>query len=122
LLSFLLNLEEIRRALGNDKVFDVLGEIIDSRQFTQAILDAAMNAKSIDEILAFLEIKVDEEYLRKVKEDLGETLATRYINYTFIKELAQKAKELKLIPKYTQSFLLMPLKRRVEKYENLPKV
>lgn len=122
MLSFLLNLEEIRRALGNDKVFDVLGEIIDSRQFTQAILDAAMNAKSIDEILAFLEIKVDEEYLRKVKEDLGETLATRYINYTFIKELAQKAKELKLIPKYTQSFLLMPLKRRVEKYENLPKV
>jgi len=99
-------IEEIRNALGSDKVFDVLGEVIDAKQFSKAIIDAAVNARSIDEILKDIEIRVDEEYLMKIKENLGETLATRYIDYTRIKELAQKAKENRLIPEYTQNFFV----------------
>ncbi|WP_448590142.1 helicase-related protein [Thermodesulfobium sp.] len=99
-------IEEIRNALGSDKVFDVLGEIIDSKQFSKAIIDAAVNARNIDDILKDIEIRVDEEYLIKIRENLGETLATRYIDYTRIKELAQKAKENRLIPEYTQNFFV----------------
>ncbi|MCR4416753.1 MAG: helicase-related protein [Ignavibacteria bacterium] len=114
-------IEEIKRALGTDKVFDVLGEIIDSKQFAQAMLDAAVNARSIDEIIKTLEIKVDEQYIAKIKENLGETLATRYIDYTHIKEMAQKAKEHRLIPEYTQSFFIKAFEKaggKIKKLDN----
>jgi len=96
-------LDEIKRALG-DKVFDVVSEILYNKNLSQLMLEAAANARSMDEILKELDIKVDEEYIRKVKEDLGESLATKYIDYTRLKEMAEKARENRLIPEYTEAF------------------
>ena len=97
-------LDEIREAMGSDKVFDVLGEVLYTKSLSQLLMEAAANARSIDEILKDLDIKVDDEYIAKVKENLGESLATRYIDYTRIKEMALQAKEHKLIPEYTESY------------------
>jgi len=97
-------LDEIRNALGSDKVFDVLSEVLYNKNLSQLLMEAAANARSIDEILNEIEIRVDEEYISKVKENLGETLATRYIDYTRIKEMAQQAREYRLIPEYTESY------------------
>ncbi|MFN3699185.1 MAG: DUF3883 domain-containing protein, partial [Dictyoglomus sp.] len=47
---------------------------------------------------------VDEEYIARIKEALGENLATKYIDYTRIREMAEKAKENKLIPEYVAEF------------------
>jgi len=104
-LSKLLDkLDEIRKALGNDKVFDVIGDIFYGKNLYQLILEAVANAKSIDEIIKEIDIQVDENYIKKVKEALGESLATRHIDYTKIKEIAEKAKEYKLIPEYVEEF------------------
>ncbi|RKY28141.1 MAG: helicase [Candidatus Omnitrophota bacterium] len=97
-------LDEIRKALGSDKVFDCLGEVLYDKNLAQLLLEAAANARNIDEILKEIEITVDEEYIAKVKENLGESLATRFIDYTRIKEMQQQAKEHRLIPEYTESF------------------
>jgi len=97
-------LEEIRRALGSDKVFDVLGDIFYGKNLSQLMLEAAASARSMDEILAELDIQVDEDYIAQVKENLGESLATRYIDYTHIREMADRAREHRLIPEYTQAF------------------
>jgi len=97
-------LDEIRDALGSDKVFDVLSEVLYNKDLSQLLVDAAANARDIDEILKELDITIDEEYMAGVKENLGESLATRYIDYTRIKEMAQEAKEQRLIPEYTESF------------------
>jgi len=97
-------LDEIRQALGSDKVFDVLGEVLYGKNLAQMLLDAAANARSMDEILAELDIRVDEDYIAQVKENLGESLATRYIDYTRIREMADRAREYRLIPEYTQAF------------------
>lgn len=97
-------LDEIRKAMGSDKVFDVLGEVLYTKSLSQLLMEAAANARSIDEILKDLDIKVDDEYIAKVKENLGEGLATRYIDYTRIKEMALQAREHKLIPEYTESY------------------
>lgn len=108
LLILFDKIEEIKKALGSDKVFDVLGDIIESKKFAQAITDAAVNARNLDDILKEIEsdLKVDEDYINKIKENLGETLATHYIDYTRIKEMAQKAKEYRLIPEYTENFFI----------------
>ncbi|MBL7062610.1 MAG: DUF3883 domain-containing protein [Anaerolineae bacterium] len=99
-------LEEIRQALGSDKVFDVLGEVLygSGKNLAQLLLEAAASARSMDEILAELDIQVDEDYIAQVKENLGESLATRYIDYTRIKEMRDRAREHRLIPEYTQAF------------------
>jgi len=97
-------LEEIRNALGSDKVFDVLGEVLYGKNLAQLLLEAAASARSMDEILAELDIQVDEEYIAQVKENLGESLATHFIDYTRIQEMADRAREHRLIPEYTQAF------------------
>ncbi len=58
-----------------------------------------------------IEFTVDDDYVSRVKENLGETLATRYIDYTRIKEMAQQAKEHRLIPEYTENYLKRPSQR-----------
>lgn len=97
-------LEEIRTAMGSDKVFDVLSEVLYNQNLSQLMMEAAANSRNIDDILKEIDITVDEDYIAQVKDNLGESLATRYIDYTRIKEIAQKAREHRLIPEYTESF------------------
>ena len=97
-------LEEIKNALHSEKVFDVIGEVLLGKDLSQLMLEAAASARDINEILKELDIKVDEDYIRRVKEDLGESLATRYIDYTRLREMAEKARENRLIPQYTEAF------------------
>jgi superfamily II DNA or RNA helicase len=97
-------LEEIRNAVGSDKVFDVIGDTFYGKNLYQLILEAVASARSIDEIIKELDINVDEKYIKEVKEALGESLATRHIDYTRIKEMAEKAKEYRLIPEYVEEF------------------
>ncbi|MCX8063739.1 MAG: helicase-related protein [Candidatus Hydrogenedentes bacterium] len=97
-------LEEIRKALGSDKVYDVIGELIDSRKCVEALTYAALNARTMEEILKDVVPNSDPAYIARVKENIQETLVTRYINFTAIRELSQKAKENRLIPEYTESY------------------
>lgn len=98
-------LEEIRAKLGSDRVFDVIGEIFEGKKFADLILEALTKARDIDEILKELDIDLNnEEGLSKVKEILGESLATRFIDHTRIKEIAERAEENRLIPKFVEEF------------------
>jgi superfamily II DNA or RNA helicase len=97
-------LEEIREALSSDKVFDVLGDIIQGKDLSQLLVEAAAGARSMDEILREIEVKVDPDYIARVREELGESLATRFIDYTRIHEMADQAREHRLIPEYTEGF------------------
>ena len=97
-------IEEIKSALGSDKVFDVLNEVLYGVNLSQLLREAAASAKNIDELIAELKIEVDSDYITKVKEDLGESLATRYIDHTRLREMEARAREQRLIPEYTQAF------------------
>jgi len=110
LSKILDKLEEIRNALGSDKVFDVIGDVFYGKNLYQLILEAVANARSMDEIIKELDIKVDPEYIAQIKDILGESLATRYIDYTRIKEMAEKAKEYRLIPEYVEEFFKKAMK------------
>lgn len=95
-------LDEIKQVMSSDKVFDVISEILPGKSLTQLLIDAAANARSQDEIIMDLDINVDDEYIAGIKDKLGDSLATKYIDYTGIKEMKGKALENKLIPKYTE--------------------
>jgi SNF2 family DNA or RNA helicase len=110
-------LNEIKDALGSDKVFDVLSEVLYNKSLSQFLVDAAANARGIDEILKELDITIDEDYIAQVKENLGESLATRYIDYTRMKEMAQQAREYRLIPEYTSEYFKRAFVRAGGKYK-----
>ncbi len=99
-----VKLDEIRNALGSDKVFDVIDELFPGRNLAQLLTEAAANARTLEDILHEIEIRVDEDYLRTVRANLGESLASRYIDYTRIREMNARAREHRLIPEYTQAF------------------
>jgi superfamily II DNA or RNA helicase len=104
-------LEEIRRAMESDKVFDVISDVFYGKDLSELMIEAASSSRNIDEILEDVEIKVDEEYISKIRENLGESLATKFIDYTRLKELQQKAKENRLIPQYTELFFRRAFQR-----------
>jgi len=104
LTKILDKLEEIKTKLGSDRVFDIIGEVFQGKNLYQLLIEAVTSAKTMDEILKELDIRPDEQYLAKVKEALGETLATRFIDYTRISEMAERAKEYRLIPEYVEEF------------------
>jgi len=104
LAKILDKLDEIRQRLGSDKVFDIIGDVFEGKNLHQLIIDAVTNAKTLEEVLKELDIKVDEERLEKIRAQLGESLATRYIDHTRIKEMAEKAREHRLIPEYVEEF------------------
>jgi SNF2 family DNA or RNA helicase len=103
-------LEEIKNALGSDKVYDVIGDVFYQKKLYQLILEAVANARSMDEIIKELDIKIDSAYIENIKKILGVSLATKYIDYTRIKDLAEKAKEYRLIPEYVEEFFKRALK------------
>jgi hypothetical protein len=112
-------LEEIKIAMGSDKVFDVLGEVMQQTNLSQLMMQAAAHARNIDDILKEIDIVVDQDYINQVKESLGESLATRFIDYTRIKEMADKAREHRLIPEYTESFFKKAFSKAEGKLKDL---
>ena len=113
LAKLLSKLEEIREKLGSDKVFDIIGQIYPDKDFHQLIVDAVTNAKTMDEVLKELDerVKVDPEYIERIKEMLGESLATKYIDHSRIKEMFEKAEEYRLVPEYVEEFFKRTFKR-----------
>jgi len=51
-----------------------------------------------------MDIWVDHERNSELKDILGDSLASSFIDYTRIREMAQRAREHKLIPEYTEAF------------------
>ena len=99
-------LEEIRTAMGTDRVYDIMGEVYHGKDLAQLLADAAMGAKTEEEILAEIEITVDPDYIRKIREDLADTLATRNIDFRRLEDIQEKAKENRLMPEYTADFFI----------------
>jgi len=97
-------IEEIKNSLGTDKVFDIIGDIFYGKNLYQLIIEAVTRAKTIDEIIKELDIVVDSDYIQKIKDILGESLATKNIDYTRLREMAEKAREFRLIPEYVEEF------------------
>ena len=113
-------LDEIKKIMKSDKVFDVISEILPGKSLSQLFIDAAINTRDQDEILKELEIDVNLEYIEDIKDKLGDSLAVKYIDYTRIKEMRDKALENKLIPKYTKELFKRAFSRLGGKMHERP--
>ena len=99
-------LNEIRDKMGNDRVYDIIGEIYHGKELAHLLADAAMGAKTEEEVLAEIEITVDDEYVQKIREDLTDNLATRNIDLVQLEDMRSRARENRLMPEYTSDFFI----------------
>ncbi len=122
-------LERIREALGSDRVFDVIGEVLPGRTLKDLIVDAVANRRRLDEIVAEIEAIPDREAVRRAREAALESLATRHIDFGWVLDEERRARENRLVPEYIEAFferacrhLGVPLERRRDGLWRVPAV
>jgi len=107
ILETLFNkLNIIRQHLGNDRVFDVIGEVFPGKSLQDLIVEAITNKRSMEDILKDIEKIPDEEAIRRTREATLEGLATRHIDFTTILGEQRIAMENRLVPEYIEKFFI----------------
>ena len=77
----LRKLEDMRVALGSDRVYDVIGEIIPAPRFDALMKDWLAKRRSMTEILAEIELQTDEQQVARIRADMEDkALGSRYID------------------------------------------
>ena len=93
-------LEIIKEAMGTDKIFDVISEIVPGKSLSQMLLDATVRARQQKTIRGELEetLSLDNSEVRRYMED---SLASKFIDYSSIEEIGI-SRERQLVPEYTR--------------------
>jgi len=99
-------LEVMRTAMGSDRVFDVLGDVIPGTSLDQLMEDAVFGQRRMDDIVDEVD-QIDESNIRETVEDVTmEGLATRFLDTSKIREETMEAEENRLVPEYIEDFFL----------------
>jgi superfamily II DNA or RNA helicase len=106
LQKLLERLKEIRKELGTDQVFDVVGEILPANLIEKLFRD--MYARRTDERAVADRIvkEVDPRRFRTITESALEGLAKRELNLSAIMGKTVEAKERRLVPEAIEQFFL----------------
>ena len=100
-------LKDMKKALGSDRVYDVIGEIIPLPRFDSLMKDWLAKRRSMQEILKDIELQTDEKQVARIRADMNDTsLGSRFINLTQLEEDRQKSKEQRLMPEYIEKFFV----------------
>ena len=101
MLRLFEKLQEIKEAMGSDKVFDVISEVVPGKSLAQMLLDATVRARRQSTIMAELDgmVAVDND---RIMEYMRDGLATRYMDQTMLTGMREKAREKRLAPAYTR--------------------
>ncbi|HZU06981.1 MAG TPA: DUF3883 domain-containing protein [Chloroflexota bacterium] len=104
LAALFRKLANIQQELGSDRVFDVVGDVLPGVSLKDLIVDAVVNRRTLDEIIATLERVPNEEVIRRVREASLEALATRHLDLQGVLGEERRARENRLVPEYIERF------------------
>lgn len=104
LSRMLEKLEHIKKAIGSDKVYDVIGEIFPAKDLYKLVVDAVAGKITQKEIDEKIDFPVDEKYKQTLLDEVMEQGLVNTIDYKSIDEIAERTKELKLVPEYVEEF------------------
>ena len=104
LQKLLDRLAEIRKDLGTDQVFDVVGEVFPSNLLEQLIRKMYLRETDEREIQDRIVKEVSPERFRAITESALEGLAKRELNLSAIIGKSAEAKERRLVPEVVEQF------------------
>ncbi len=103
----LRKLDDIRSALGSDRVYDVIGDVIPAPRFNELMKDWLSRRRTMTEILAEIDLQTDAEQVRRIQADMNNTaLGSRYIDMSQLTADVQRSRENRLMPEYIERFFL----------------
>lgn len=112
-----VKLNNMREALGSDRVFDVIGDIIPGNSLEEILRDAITGQRRIEDIYEIVD-DINPEELKKTLEKIFMTsLATRHIDYSGVQKSIFKADEHRLMPEYIEDYFLRAFVRIGGNYE-----
>ncbi len=99
-------LKEIRRELGTDQVFDVVGTVFPSNQLEKLLRDMYARVTDEHQIADRIVRDVSPQHFRAITESALEGLAKRDLNLSAIVGKSAEAKERRLVPEIVESFFV----------------
>jgi superfamily II DNA or RNA helicase len=99
-------LQEIKRQLGSDRVFDVINDVLKDVSLKDLIMNAVANQRTLDDILKDIETIPDADAIQRVREAALEALATKHVDLSRVLSDQRKAKENRLAPEYVEEFFV----------------
>ncbi|MGH7069911.1 MAG: helicase-related protein [Acetobacteraceae bacterium] len=105
LRRLLEKLSEIRNALDDDAVFNVVGEVLPAAQIERILRDYYAGHLGGEDLEGRLLRNVDESHFRAICEHALEGLATKNLNLGMLVERRARARERRLVPETIARFL-----------------
>ncbi|MBC7077183.1 MAG: DUF3883 domain-containing protein, partial [Synergistales bacterium] len=99
-------LREIRQELGNDQVFDVVGEIVPANYLERLFRDLYAGRLTSQSVLERLVEDLDRERFARICRSTLEGLAKKELNLSAILGRTAEAKERRLVPEVVEAFFL----------------
>lgn len=106
LQKLLERLKEIRRELGTDQVFDVVGEVLPSNLLEKMFRDLYAKKTNVPAIEARIVRDVDPERFREITNSTLEGLAKRELNLSALFGKSAEARERRLVPEVVEDFFI----------------
>ncbi len=106
LQKLLERLREIRRELGTDQVFDVVGEVLPSNLLEKLFRDLYAHKINVPDIEARIVRDIDPERFKKITHSTLEGLAKRELNLSSLIGKSSEAKERRLVPEIVEDFFI----------------
>ncbi len=100
-------LDDMRKALGSDRVYDVIGEIVPAPKFDALMKDWLARRKTMAQILAEIDLHTDEEQVARIRADMQDkSLGSRYIDMSKLLADQEQSKQHRLMPEYIEQFFV----------------
>jgi superfamily II DNA or RNA helicase len=101
LRRLLEKLDQMREALGHDRVYDVVGEILSLNlvNLPEMLRDAAYDPRRLDEYLGQID-RIDPERLHRYENATGIALARSSVDFSAFQQANYEVEEQRLMPEY----------------------
>ena len=99
-------LREIRRELGTDKVFDVVGEVFPANELERLMRDLYARRTTLQSVIDRVVQDVDVGKFEQITKSALEGLAKKELNLSAIIAKKELAKERRLVPEVVQQFFV----------------
>jgi superfamily II DNA or RNA helicase len=102
-------LERMRQGLGQDRVFDVVDQLLEGVPLERLIRDALANRLTFEEVRDQVLARLDTDQEQRLQDATLAGLATRYVDLTRLRADRQRAAEERLVPAYIRAFFVQAM-------------
>jgi superfamily II DNA or RNA helicase len=107
--ALLDKLERMREGLGEDRVFDVVDQLLAGVPLERLIRDALANRLTFEEVRDQVLAELDHDQEERLQEASLAGLATRFVDLSRLQADRERAAEARLVPAYIRAFFLQAM-------------